>query len=530
MSFQQTFLISLLLLAMAILVSMGVRNIKMPYSVGLVLSGLVIAYFHWIEKIELDSDLIFYIFLPPLLFDAGFNSSLTNLKEHWKIIFALAIPGTIVCIVVVGVVAHYAIGIPWMSALLFGAMIAPTDTISILSIFKEMKIPARLATLVHGESLFNDGTAIIIFKLILSLILVEEYNIQNLNYPEFTLMLVLSYAGGLALGGASGLLSGWVMKKIRDHLVEIMFTVLAVFSVYFIAEEISVSGIIAVVTTSLFLGHYRQRMGIAPTTQIALSAFWSFAAFTLNSVLFIMIGVMINVNSLMENFWTLVIAWLAVNLGRVVFIYPFSAIVNMATLRNRSHEPHPIPMKWQHILTLGNLKGSLSMALVMSLPESLIYKNQLATLVFGVVLLSLMIQGTTLRPVLRLFRLYTITDDQIEFDKRHGLIISAKAVLTTLTAEFERGLITSSVYGNLKEQYEFTIENAEQSLNRLQNKNATLADAHLQNTYYQMLILQRTVIQNALQQNIVSEDAAADLLKNFDQQIASISWAHTENP
>lgn len=529
MQTHDTLISILILLFIAIIVSIGVRRVKLPYSIGLVIAGFGLGYTQLFPRLEIDPSLIIYIFLPALLFDAGFNASITNLKQHWKVIFALAVPGTIVSILVVGAMAHYIMDIPWMSSLLFAALIVPTDTISILSVFKEMKIPAKLTSLVEGESLFNDGTAIIIFKLILSLILAEDYSLKEINYGGFTLSLFLSYAGGLLLGIAGGYGAGWLMKKVKDHLVEIMFTVMVIYGIFLLAEELSVSSIVAVVTTSLMLGNYRQRMAISATTQIALSSFWSFAAFALNSVLFIIIGLQVNFSLLLDNFWIILIALIAVNIGRIAFIYPFSFLVNIFEKRKLKDLPDEIPIKWQHVLVLGNLKGSLSMALVISLPDTLIYKEQLVMLTFGIVFLSLVVQGTTLRPILKLFKLQTISSDQIEFDKRQGLIISAKAVLTALNSEYHSGMITSSVYQNLKEQYEFTIENAEHSLTRLQTKNPNLADSHLQNAYFQMLTLQRTVIQNAYTQNIICEDAAVDLMNNFDTQMATISWTRNED-
>ena len=529
MQTHNTLISVIILLFIAIIVSIAVRRIKLPYSIGLVLAGFGLGYAQIFPTLHIDSSIIIYVFLPALLFDSAFNASITNLKQHWKVIFALAIPGTIISILVVGIMAHFVMEIPWMSALLFASLIVPTDTISILSVFKELKLPAKLTTLVEGESLFNDGTAIILFKLILSLILAEEYSLSDINYASFSLSLILSYAGGFALGMAGGFSAGWVMKKVKDHLVEIMFTVMVIYGIFILAEELSVSSIVAVVTTSLMLGTFRQRMAISATTQIALSSFWSFAAFTLNSILFIIIGLQINFSSLWDNFWIILIALIAVNVGRIVFIYPFSMLVNFVGQRKMKELPEEIPIKWQHVLALGNLKGSLSMALVISLPDTLIYKEQLTVLTFGIVFLSLIAQGTTLRPILKLFKLQTISNDQIEFDKRQGLIISAKSVLTALNTEYQSGMITSSVYQSLKEQYEFTIENAEQSLTRLQSKNPALADSHLQNTYYQMLTLQRTVIQNAYTQNIICEDAALELMKSFDSQMATISWTRNED-
>lgn len=529
MQTHNTLISIVILLFIAIVVSIAVRRIKLPYSIGLVIAGFGLGYTKLFPSLSIDPAIIIYVFLPALLFDSAFNASITNLKQHWKVIFSLAIPGTIISILVVGAMTHYVIDIPWMSSLLFAALIVPTDTISILAIFKELKMPAKLTTLVEGESLFNDGAAIIFFKLILSLILAEDYRLADVNYINFSLTLILSYAGGFALGLAGGYGAGWVMKKVKDHLVEIMFTVMVIYGIFLLADELTVSSIVAVVTTSLMLGTFRQKMAISATTQIALSSFWSFAAFTLNSVLFIIIGLQVNFNSLLDNIGIILIALIAVNIGRVVFIYPFSLLVNIIGKRKMKELPDEIPFKWQHVLVLGNLKGSLSMALVISLPDSLIYKEQLTMLTFGIVFFSLVIQGTTLRPILKLFKLQTISSDQIEFDKRQGLIISAKSVLTTLNAEYQSGMITSSVYQSLKEQYEFTIENAEQSLLRLQSKNPALADSHLQNTYYQMLTLQRTVIQNAYAQNIICEDAAVELMKNFDTQMATISWTRDED-
>lgn len=519
---------AILLLFIAIIVSIGIRRIRLPYSIGLVVAGFSVGYLQLVPSFTITPELVFYIFLPPLLFDAGFNASLTNLKQNWKIIFTLAVPGTIVSVALVGSIAHFVMDIPWMSALLFGALIVPTDTVSILSVFKELKIPARLSTIVEGESLFNDGTAIIVFKLILGLILAEQYNVTDINYATFSWHLLLSYTGGLMLGAAVGYGAGWLMRRLKDPLVEIMFTVMLVYGMYIIAEKIEISSIIAVVTASMMIGHYRQKLGMSPTTQIALSSFWNFTAFAINSILFILIGLQLNFNTLLGNIGIILIGLLAVNIGRIAFIYPFSNILNFFLARRASTKHDILPIKWQHVMALGNLKGSLSMALVISLPDTLLYKNQLVALTFGIVFLSLVIQGTTLRPILRRFQLQTIPPEQIEFDKRQGLILSAKAVLASLQSEYTSGMITTSVYHTLKEQYEFTIENAEKSLHRLQDKNPSLADAHLQSSYYQMLILQRTVIQNAQTHNIISDDAAADLLKNFDQQMAALTWSNQD--
>lgn len=529
MNAHDTLIPVLLILFIAIVVSVAARRTKLPYSIGLVIAGFALGYWQIFPSIPVDPGIIIYVFLPALLFDSAFSSSITNLKEHWKVIFALAIPGTLFSIAVVGSVVHAAMDIPWMSSFLFAALIVPTDTLSILSIFKELKVPSKLSTIVEGESLFNDGTAIILFKLVLSLILAEEYSLEKIDYVNFSAALVVSYAGGFALGIGTGYAAGLLMRRIKDHLVEILVTVILIYGVFLLAEEAGISAIIAVVTTSLMIGNFSQKMQLSATTQIALSSFWNFTAFALNSILFLLIGLQLNFHLLLDNLFPILIGLVAVNLGRVVVIYPFSRLVNWVQgLRSKSDSPE-IPSKWQHVLVLGNLKGSLSMALVVSLPDSLIFKDYLEILTFGVVFFSLVGQGTTLRPILRLFRLQTISPDQIEFDKRQGMIMSAKAVLTALEGEFQKGMITSVVYNDMKEQYEFIIANSEKSLTKLQTANPALAQSHLQTVYRQMLMLQRSVILNAQTHHVISEDAAAELLKNFDHQIATLSWVRDEN-
>jgi CPA1 family monovalent cation:H+ antiporter len=518
----------LLLLLIAVVVSVAVRRIKLPYSIGLVLAGLVLGYWRLFPSFSIDPDLIIYVVLPALLFDSAFASSISNLKEHWPVIFSLAVPGTIVSIAVVGVIVHYLVGIPWMSSLLFASLIVPTDTISILSVFKELRPPAKLSTLVEGESLFNDGTAIIIFKLILSLILAEQYRPQEIEYFRFSAELIVSYVGGLALGLAAGYAAGLVMKRLRDHLIEILLTVIAIYGVFLLGESIGVSAIIAVVAASLMIGNFGKRMELSATTHIALTSFWNFTAFTLNSVVFLVIGLQLNFDLLLDNLLPILISVLAVNLGRIAFIYPFSQLVNRIRGRRRMETPE-IPLRWQHVLVLGNLKGSLSMALAVSLPATLIYRDYLIILTFGVVFFSLIVQGTTLRPILRLLNLQTISTGQIEFDKRQGMMMSARAALAALDGEYRKGTITSAVYNDLKEQYEFIIQNTEKSLQKLQSADPALAESHLQTVYRQMLMLQRSVILNARLEHVISEDAASQLIEVFDNQIATLSWLREDD-
>jgi CPA1 family monovalent cation:H+ antiporter len=311
----------------------------------------------------------------------------------------LAIAGVLIAMGVVGAALALTGALPWGYALLLGAMIAATDPVSVLATFKALGLSPRLTTLVEAESLFNDGTAVVVFKIVAAAALAGQAFNPIAAAGDFAYT-VLS---GLALGA----LVGWVITRmiliIDNHLVEITLTTVAAYGTYLVAERVHASGIIAVVIAGLVIGNYG-KAGMSRNTQVAVGYFWEYAAFLANSVLFILIGASLHPAELWPMAGTVALAIAASLVGRVLSVYPLLAITN--------HVGEPIRLVWQHILVWGGLRGALSMALVLSLPDDTPYRQVLINLVFGVVLFSLLVQGTTIGPWLK----------RLKQDPRHALV------------------------------------------------------------------------------------------------------------
>lgn len=385
------------LLCIACAVALVVRILKQPYSIALVLVGLVIALLKLTPAISISHDVIFLLILPPLLFQGALHMNLGHLKENWKSICLLSIPGVLASTFLIGFLMHLLLGLELKVALLFGALITPTDPISVLSILKKVGAPQRLRTILEGESLFNDGTGVVIFSIILGMVLENASFQLSATFIDF----VKVVGGGILIGGLMGLIVFQVMKRIDDHLIEVALTVVLTFGAPLIAETFHFSGIMAVVVAGLIVGNYGRVYSMSEKTRETIENFWEVIDFIINSILFLVIGIELQVVQtsdfhLMAVSIACVIGILLVSRGLVV--YPVVWIKNKISSNS-------IPKGWNHVLFWGGLKGSLSIALVVGLPASFASRDYLLVLAFSVVLFSLVIQGLTMKPLLNALKL-----------------------------------------------------------------------------------------------------------------------------
>lgn len=391
-----TILIVLLLIASG--VAMAAKWLPVPYTLTLVIVGLVISPMHFLPAIHISPDLILLIFLPALLFEAAWNLKLDQLKANVGPIFTLAVIGVILSVGVIALVLHVGPGLPWSSALLFGSIVSATDPISVLALFKKLRAPERLTMILEGESLFNDGIAVVIFRIILGIVI----GVTSLTSPpaiigNSLLQFGIVVIGGAALGAAIGFIASKLTSYFDDHLLEITLTTIAAYGSFILAERFHVSPVIAVLLTGIIIGNYGRHKGMSPNTEIAVDSFWEYAAFVVNSLVFLLIGLEIQLSLLTD--YSVVILWavLAMTIGRAVAVYGLIPLTKTLA--------EPISFRWQHILFWGGLRGSLSIALVLSLPLSVSGRAQLVAMTFGAVTFSLLVQGLTISPVLRLLRI-----------------------------------------------------------------------------------------------------------------------------
>jgi len=382
------------LLLIACVVAFIARWLKQPYTVALVIVGLMVAITKVTPDISISHDVTFMIVLPPLLFQGAMHMDLSQLKENWKSIALLAVPGVIVSTFVIGFLLHNFWGIGLLSALLLGSILTPTDPISVLAILKKTKTPRRLNTILEGESLFNDGTAVVLFTIILSLIMGDH----NVTAVSSVVNFVKMVAGGAVIGLLLGFAVYKILQKIDDHLLEVTITIVLTFGTPLIAEAFHFSGIIAIVVAGLIIGNYGRIYSMSEKTRETLETFWEVVDFVINSILFLVIGIELQVFSYQEfqGFWPYILTGIVVvTVARAMVVY------SCVWLRNRLIKKDQIPSDWTHILFWGGLKGSLSIALIVGLPEGFPMRNLFLMVGFGVVLFTLIIQAVTMRPLVR---------------------------------------------------------------------------------------------------------------------------------
>ena len=385
----------LLMFVVASAVAIGARRFNIPYTVALVPVGLVLSALHLLNPPLLTRDVLFLVFLPGLVFEAAFHINYDSLWRDRIAVLALAIPGVMLSIgltasllVFAGVVTDYLPDMGWALALVFGAAVAATDPISVVALFSQLGAPRRLTLLIEGESLLNDGTSIVFFSLILALVMGETASPGGL-LVDFG----REVGGGAIVGAAIGLAISQVVRHIDDAMVEVMLMTVAAYGSFLVADQAGFSGVISTVTAGLICGNYGARTGMSPTTRIAVVTFWDYFGFALNSLVFLLMGFEIHIDTLLSAWPIIVVAYAAVTVARGLVIFGISGLLAFSHAR--------IPRAWSLILTWGGLRGAISMVLALSLPPELPLRDLLVNMVFGVVLLSILVQGLSMTSLAR---------------------------------------------------------------------------------------------------------------------------------
>ena len=376
------------LLFVSALVAMLTRRLRTPYTVGLVLAGMGLNFLHIYTKLHLSKDLIFSVFLPPLVFEAALFINWRDLKKDLPVVALLATMGVLLAAAVTAVGMHYALHWEWGSAIVFGALISATDPVSVIATFKEAGVRGRLRLLIEAESLINDGTAAVAFVAALSILAGNQQ-----NFVSITGDLIFAIVGGSLIGAvvASGFM--FLAGGTRDYLVEITFTTLAAYGSFFVAEHFQCSGVLAALTAGLVVGNFRSSTFVTDAGREVLGPFWEYVAFIANSLIFLLIGAQEAQQHFSELWLPVLAAIVLVTLGRAVAIYPVCAVFLRSRLR--------VEGRHQHILFWGGLRGALALALALALPEDLPHHDAIVTITFAVVAFSVFAQGLTITPLLR---------------------------------------------------------------------------------------------------------------------------------
>jgi len=373
-----------LLLLVACVIAMISRRVGLPYSVGLVAAGLLIALIPEAPKFTLSRDLIFNILLPPLVFEAAMQLPWKDFRRELPVTVTLALIGVALAAAIVAIGLHYWLHWSWIGASLFAVLIAATDPVAVIAAFKEMRADKRLCMLVESESLLNDGVVAVAFAVLVAIASGASADVGSV-VPAFLWTLF----GGALIGAIASALILLLAGRTNDHLVEITLTTLAAYGSFLVAERLHASGVLASLTAGLMIGNLGAKGPISESGRPHVLAAWEFFAFLANSFVFLLIGIqLVGVPVTRLGWETAAIAILLVLAGRAVAVYPLSNLFRGSKLR--------VPFGFQNVLFWGGLRGALALALALTVPLSVPERGPIILSAFVVVAFSIFIQGLTM--------------------------------------------------------------------------------------------------------------------------------------
>lgn len=505
-------LLILMIFLVASIVAIVGRRFRIPYTVGLVITGLVIGLRSDLS-LEISPRVFLSLFLPPLLFEAAFHLNFERLRQNLGTVVFLAVPGVILNMLFVGFVVHWGGGLDLPIAIVFGSLIAATDPVAVVGIFRKLGAPKRLEVLLEGESLLNDGTAIVMFNLALVAVAAGSFDLA-----EGVTSFIRVAGGGLIIG----LLFGWLFARatslIDDHLVETTLTTLVAFGSFFVAEDLlHFSGVLAVVAAGIVSGNVGPQ-GMSPTTKIVVFNFWEYAAFAANSAVFLLIGLQTDITQLLENWKPILWAIAAVLLSRAFVIYIFSRLISRMETR------------WRHVLFWGGLRGAISLALALSLPLTLgDSRGPIITMTFGVVLFSIIVQGFSMDRVLARLKVIERTEGQIEYERRQARALAERAGYERIQKLSKNGLISEHTWEHLQPVLEQRVKNLTSAVQEILHETPDLEEQELISARREMLRAQRGTLATLRRDGIISDLTYESLIAEVDEALDSSVEAWTDH-
>ena len=427
----------LIVLATVVALLVAAQALRLPYPILMVLGGCAMAVIPGLPEVELQPDLVLVILLPPILYAAAFFTPLRELRRNVGPISLLAVGLVLATMVVVALVARHALGFGWAEAFVLGAIVSPTDPVAATAIARRLGVPGRIVTIVEGESLINDGTALVAYKFAVAAVVTGTFSLA-----EATGEFVWNVAGGIAVGVAVGAVVAAIRRRLDNPPVEVTIALFTAYFAYLPAEELGVSGVLAAVTVGIYMGRLTSQL-TSPTTRIQGTAVWEIVVFLVNSALFVLVG--LQLPAVMDGIegvadWTLVgdgvLLAATVMLVRLAWVFPFTYLPRLLVRRVRDSGPAP---PWRHTLLVAwtGMRGAVSLAAALALPlatdagADFPRRDLIIFLAFSVILGTLLVQGLTLPALIRLLRVDDY-DEQLEREESKARLLAVEAALARI--------------------------------------------------------------------------------------------------
>ena len=503
----------LILFVIASAVAVIAKKVNLPYTIALVAVGLGLGGLHLLHPPSLTQELLYTIFLPPLIFEAAIHLRASELWRDGWLITTLVIPGVIASTlltagVLVPVSTHFVElnAITWPVAILFGAAVAATDPVAVVSLFNKLGAPRRLRLLIESESLLNDGTSIVVFILALQYVTGHHSTIQGTTVEFFRVV-----GFGLLAGGIVGLITAAIMRHIDDAMITITLTTIAAYGSFLIADRLGVSGVMSTVAAGLVTGGRGLSQILFPSIRLATETFWEYIAFAMNSLIFLLMGFAVNLTLLWELFPIVILAYLSVLAARFFIVSGTWSIFYPTKYK--------FPYSWAVVMSWGGLRGALSMVLALSIPDSFALKELIVTLVFGVVLLSIFIQGLTMAPLLRLLGILSPVSQLKQYEQLKTEITLYQELIERLDKLHKRRFLSQQSLESLKDEYQKKIDALSSALDEIEVDKEALMKEEVLKTKRRMLMEESRALLEMYQSGTISLEVYKAVKHEFDSQL-----------
>lgn len=509
------------LLGIAALVAVLAARVRFPYTVALVIAGFGATALGELVAVDVSPDLILFLLVPPLLFEATLHLPWSRLKADLTPILLLALVGTLIGTLALGALVNVTLDVPWAAAFAFGALISATDPVAVIAFFKALGAPKRLAVLVEGESLFNDAVAVVAFGLALLAAGGDDFSAGD----ALTEFLIVSI-GGLAVGLVLGyLVSAVFLARVDDPLIETATTLAVAYGSFLLAERFGeligepdrhFSGILAVVAAGLMVGN----VGLdntSPSTRLTLEHFWQLLTFLVNSMVFLVIGLTIRLEDLVDHLGEVAIAVIGVLALRAALVYGLSA-VSAAVQPSRR-----IPRSYRHLMVWAGLRGAISLALALTITAGDFDQDTVDTvrfMTFGVVLFTLLIQGTTIAGVMRRLGLSGTADNELTQQRHQARIHMARAGQSEVARLGAEGVLFGDLADSLAKTYQRDVGRQSAALRDHFGHHPELEVAMLLQARREALTAERTALADFLRTGMIDTTVAEDLAVELDDRMA----------
>jgi len=562
-----------IILILSLLLITGVawleRKFRFPYTVALVFAGLLLALASNVinanlgaGEIQISTQLILTFFVPPLIFEGALHINWRTFRANLPFILLMAVVGVLLSTLLIGILTINIVdrlvglatsmnirvltdlkSIPFVAAIAFGALISATDPVAVIAFFRSLGVDKRLSILMEGESLLNDGTSIVIFNIALVLggaaaFTHGDMQSFDISLPQIFWEFTKVSAGGILIGMLVGKLTEMLLVRTDNRLVETTITIPAAFGAYLLAEQLGLSGILSVVAAGIYLGDKIPRE-TSPTTKIALFNFWEVLSFIVTSLIFLIIGWVIDIRQLLtlQNLLLVIAAVISILVARVIVVYGMSFVGNyiipaLGRLFGLAPKLEHVPASYQHVMFWGGLRGAISLALALSLDPNAFgpgIGQELRLMTFGVVLFTLLVQGITIEGLIKRLGLAAKSTRQQEKERLLGQYYAALAAREELNRLHERGLVPASIWEAIKETQMEELKQHDQEVRDMLHRYPGMEMELAIQTRRLVLQAERTALGQAVQREVLSEEIQEDLIEELDAHIQAVELLSNQN-